>query len=81
MMHVCRLNLRDLIFTLVFTDVSSSSFSSDYYHWGTNVVVKCLTLLLRIREILVSNVGPDTGYPKVFCGFLQPLQANAVTVP
>jgi hypothetical protein len=28
-----------------------------------NVVVEWLTLLLRIREISGSNLGPKTGYP------------------
>jgi hypothetical protein len=28
-----------------------------------NIVVECLTLLLRIREVLSSNLGPETGYP------------------
>jgi hypothetical protein len=29
-----------------------------------NVMVKWLTLLLRIREVLGSNLGPETGYPR-----------------
>jgi hypothetical protein len=28
-----------------------------------NVVVEWLTLLLRIWEVLGSNLGPETGYP------------------
>jgi hypothetical protein len=28
-----------------------------------NVVIEWLTLLLRIREVPISNVGPETGYP------------------
>jgi hypothetical protein len=36
-----------------------------------NVVVEWLTLLLRIREVPGSNLGPDTGYPdRVFVIFL-----------
>jgi hypothetical protein len=41
------------------------------------VVVEWLTLLLRTREILGPNLGPETGYP----GFPQSLQANAGIVP
>jgi hypothetical protein len=37
-----------------------------------------LTLLLRIREVMGSNLGPKTGYPDyVWCGFPQSFQANA----
>jgi hypothetical protein len=37
-----------------------------------------LTLLLRIRDILGSNLGADTGYAEFFfCGSPQSLQANA----
>jgi hypothetical protein len=28
-----------------------------------NVVVEWLTLLLRIRKLSGSNLGPETGYP------------------
>jgi hypothetical protein len=42
---------------------------------GSNVVVKWLTLLLRIREIQSSNLGTETGYPDLrFSGFTQSLQ-------
>jgi hypothetical protein len=40
-----------------------------------------LTLLLRIRDILGSNLGADTGYAEFFCGLPQSLQANAGTGP
>jgi hypothetical protein len=46
-----------------------------------NVVFMWLTLLIHIWEVPGSNLGPETGYPKVFCGFTQPLQANARIVP
>jgi hypothetical protein len=43
-----------------------------------NVVVKWLTLLLRIRDFSGSNLGPETGFPDWdFRGFPQSLQANA----
>jgi hypothetical protein len=46
------------------------------------VVVKWLTILLRIREVPDSNTGPQTGYPDWrFRGFPQHLQANAGIVP
>jgi hypothetical protein len=37
-----------------------------HYHIVTNqlnIVVEWLTLLLCIREVLGSNVGPENGYP------------------
>jgi hypothetical protein len=47
-----------------------------------NVVVEYLARLLRIREVLGSNVGPETGYPDFyFRDFPQSLQASAGTVP
>jgi hypothetical protein len=46
-----------------------------------NVVVKGLTLVLRIREILGSNLGPETDYPEVFRDVPQSLQKNAGIVP
>jgi hypothetical protein len=46
-----------------------------------NVVVKWLTLLLCIRQVLGSNLSPETSYPEVLYGFLQSLQANAEIVP
>jgi hypothetical protein len=46
-----------------------------------NVVVKGLTLVLRVWEILGSNLGPETGYPEVFRDIPQSLQENAGIVP
>jgi hypothetical protein len=43
--------------------------------------VECLTLMLRIREVPGSNIGPDTSYPEGFRGSPQSLQANAGIVP
>jgi hypothetical protein len=45
------------------------------------VVVKWLTLLLRIGEVPGSNLGQETGYPEGSRGFPQSLQANAGIVP
>jgi hypothetical protein len=44
-----------------------------------NVVVEWLTILLRIREVPGSNLGPGTGYPEAFHGLLQHFQANAAS--
>jgi hypothetical protein len=48
-----------------------------------NVVVEWLTLLLGIREVPSSNIGPATDYADDwgFRGFGQSLQANAGIVP
>jgi hypothetical protein len=46
------------------------------------VMVEWLALLLRIREIPVPNLDPETGYPDWnFCGFPPSLQDNAGIVP
>jgi hypothetical protein len=38
-----------------------------------NVVVECLTLLVRIRYVRGSNIGPDTCCPdEIFVLFLRP---------
>jgi hypothetical protein len=37
-----------------------------------NVEVEWLTLLLRIREVRGSNLGPDSGYPEFIVPFLSP---------
>jgi hypothetical protein len=42
-----------------------------------NIVVEYLAPLVRIREALGSNRGPETGYPELFRGFLQSLQEKA----
>jgi hypothetical protein len=45
-------------------------------------VIEWLTLLLRILEVPVSNLGPETGYPdRVFPDFSQYLEANSGIVP
>jgi hypothetical protein len=31
--------------------------------FGSNVMVEWLTLLLSIRDVLASNLGPGIGYP------------------
>jgi hypothetical protein len=41
---------------------------------------RSLTLRIRIRDVLGSNHGPITGYPKVSRDFHQSLQANGVIV-
>jgi hypothetical protein len=43
----------------------------------SNVVVELVALLLCIREIPVSNLGPEAECPEVPHGFLQSLEANA----
>jgi hypothetical protein len=41
-----------------------------------HILVDWLTHLLRIGEVLVSNVGPETGFPtEIFCGFPQSFQS------
>jgi hypothetical protein len=41
-----------------------------------------IALVLRTRQVPVSSVGPETGYPGWgFRGFPQSLQANAGIVP
>jgi hypothetical protein len=43
-----------------------------------NFVVEFLTLLvLRIREVSDSDLGPEIDYPEVSSGFSQFLQANS----
>jgi hypothetical protein len=39
------------------------------------------TLFTYIQEVLGSNLSRDTGYPDVFRGFRQPLQANFRIIP
>lgn len=47
-----------------------------------NGTVVWLTLLLRIREVLISNLGPNTGYPgRDFHSFPQSLLATTGIVP
>lgn len=46
-----------------------------------SIVFDFLTILLLIREIRGSNLGPDTGCPDRFCDFLQSLQENIGIVP
>jgi hypothetical protein len=36
---------------------------------------------LRVREVPFSNLDQETGYPEVFRGLRQPLQADAGIVP
>jgi hypothetical protein len=49
---------------------------------GLNVVVEWLALLLRVREVLGSNLTRRSGIvTKVFRDFPQPLQENAGIVP
>lgn len=49
---------------------------------GPNVIVEWLALLFRTREIPVSTLGPEPGYPDWdFRGILQSLQVNARIVP
>jgi hypothetical protein len=43
-----------------------------------NVLVEWLTLLLCIREVLGSSLGPETGYPaRGFNGFPQSFHSKA----
>jgi hypothetical protein len=37
---------------------------------NTSTMGEWLTFLLRIREVLVSNLGPETMYSEVFVVFL-----------
>jgi hypothetical protein len=45
------------------------------------VAVEWLAILLRVRDDPVSSLGPETGYPEVFRGFLQSFYTNIGTVP
>jgi hypothetical protein len=46
---------------------------------GPEVVVECLTLMLRIWEVPGSDLGLETGYPdEGFRDFPQSLQANGI---
>jgi hypothetical protein len=48
----------------------------------SNVVVECLTLLLRVLDVSASILDPETGlYSLNFYGFPQFLQVNADIVP
>jgi hypothetical protein len=49
--------------------------------FAPNIVVEWLTLLLRIRDVSGSNLGPETDYSESFSAFPQSVQANAATVP
>jgi hypothetical protein len=53
------------------SEVEGHIHRNSYYRlraeFSLNVVVKWLTLLLRIREFLGSHLGPKTGYPKSGC--------------
>jgi hypothetical protein len=53
----------DVYFYLVFCYFLSSGFKI-ILSTLPNVVAEWFILLLRIREILGSNPGPDTGYPE-----------------
>jgi hypothetical protein len=62
------------------------SSSCNLYLFGEqllpDVMFERLALLLRIREVAASNLGPETGYTHSgFRGFPQSLQANAGIVP
>jgi hypothetical protein len=47
-----------------------------------NIMIKWSTVLLPIREVPGSNLGPETGYhDRGFSWFPQSLQANAGIVP
>jgi hypothetical protein len=39
-------------------------------------MIEWLTLLLCTQDVLGSNIGPETGYPKVFRGFPQFIKKN-----
>jgi hypothetical protein len=44
-------------------------------------VVECLTLVLHIRKVMVSNLGPETGYPYRFFVILLSIHANSGILP
>jgi hypothetical protein len=46
-----------------------------------NVAVLWLALLLHIRAVPGSNLGPETGYPDRFFAVFPSLQADAAIVP
>jgi hypothetical protein len=65
---------------------SRSVANISQYSFNNNIYLikrrgRVLTLLLRIRELQGSNLGPEPGYPKVFRGLPQSFQANAGVVP
>jgi hypothetical protein len=46
---------------------------------SSDVAVRWLAFLFRIREVPGLNLGLETGYPDWdFCGFLQSRQANGI---
>jgi hypothetical protein len=56
-------------FILSWIPESRLPFSSIFVPQRPNIVVEWLTPLLRIREVLGSNVGPETGYPDWACSW------------
>jgi hypothetical protein len=43
---------------------------------------RVVRILLRIREVLDSNLGAETGNPdRIVCGFPQSLQVNSGKIP
>jgi hypothetical protein len=53
------LNMDSVFLVIRWKDIKSS-----------NLVVECITLLLRVLEIPGSNLGRKTGYPEVFGDFI-----------
>jgi hypothetical protein len=80
----CEFSLRDAQSN--FTDFLRTAHHTYTYVYtiqnASNVEVEWLTLLLRIREVPVSNLGLENGYPDWgYSCFRQSLQANARMVP
>jgi hypothetical protein len=46
------------------------------FTFRSNVVADWLTILLSIREVPGTNLGPEIGYPEVFCDLTQSFQEN-----
>jgi hypothetical protein len=74
---------RSYQFQLLTTLLTRRVIASSYTVFTVTTYTLCyrmswLTLLLRIREVMGSNLGPKTGYPDyVWCGFPQSFQANS----
>jgi hypothetical protein len=57
------LHFKDVAIYSVHGSIMCSKRCSNKCSPVSNVVVEWLTLLLRIREVASSNLGPETGYP------------------
>jgi hypothetical protein len=70
------------IFSTLLNFSLSFSFSLLFFRVSPTVAVEWLILLLHVREILGSNLGPETGSSRRgFLGFPQSFHSNTGIVP